>query len=80
MHHVTSAPCTLHPLNPATWPGEEEGHHDLFMDPGEKVRFRVTRETFVDTGPTKPKVEGEPPLGCAKIFKIIQNVIKKNQI
>lgn len=29
-------------------------HHDLFMDPGEEIRFRVTSETFVDTSPTAP--------------------------
>lgn len=33
---------------------EEGGHHDLFMDAGEKVRFKVTNETFVDTGPSRP--------------------------
>lgn len=30
----------------------QAGHHDLFMDPGEEIRFRVTSETFVDTSPT----------------------------
>ena len=29
-------------------------HHDLFMDPGEEIRFRVTSETFIDTSPTAP--------------------------
>jgi DNA-directed RNA polymerase III subunit RPC8 len=41
------------------YPTEEEGrHHDLFMDPGERVRLRVTGETFVDRGPSKPVVPG----------------------
>ena len=37
------------------YPVEDDEHHDLFMDPGEKVRFRVVSEQFLDTGPTKPK-------------------------
>jgi len=32
-------------------PGES---HDLFMDPGEEIRFRVTSETFVDCSPNAP--------------------------
>ncbi|ELU15722.1 hypothetical protein CAPTEDRAFT_156703 [Capitella teleta] len=32
-----------------------EGSHDLFMDIGEEVRFRVVDETFVDTSPTGPE-------------------------
>ena len=24
----------------------EEGHHDMFMDPGEQIRFRVVSQTF----------------------------------
>ena len=32
----------------------DEGPHDMFMDPGEEIRFRVTGETFVDTSPTAP--------------------------
>jgi DNA-directed RNA polymerase III subunit RPC8 len=38
------------------YPVEEGEHHDLFMDPGEKIRIRVVSEQFVDTGPTKPKI------------------------
>ena len=34
---------------------QEEEHHDLFMDPGEQIRFRIVSEHFVDTGPSKPK-------------------------
>lgn len=30
----------------------EEGSHDLFMDIGEEIRFRVVEERFVDTIPT----------------------------
>ncbi|CAG2059031.1 unnamed protein product, partial [Timema podura] len=28
--------------------------HDLFMDPGESIRFRVTAESFVETSPSGP--------------------------
>lgn len=28
--------------------------HDLFMDAGETIRFRVTAETFSETCPTEP--------------------------
>ena len=28
------------------------GHNDLYMDPGEEIRFRVTSELFIDTSPT----------------------------
>eukprot|EP00092_Neocalanus_flemingeri_P007223 GFUD01007802.1.p1 GENE.GFUD01007802.1~~GFUD01007802.1.p1 ORF type:complete len:223 (-),score=50.94 GFUD01007802.1:143-748(-) len=38
------------------YPVEDEDSHDLFMDPGEMIRFRVVSEQFLDTGPTKPKV------------------------
>lgn len=32
----------------------DEGAHDLYMDQGEEIRFRVTDEVFVDTSPTGP--------------------------
>ncbi|MED6257740.1 DNA-directed RNA polymerase III subunit RPC8 [Ataeniobius toweri] len=32
----------------------EEGAHDLYMDQGEEIRFRVADEVFVDTSPTGP--------------------------
>lgn len=32
----------------------EEGAHDLYMDTGEELRFRVVDESFVDTSPTGP--------------------------
>ena len=32
----------------------DEGAHDLYMDQGEEIRFRVTDEIFVDTSPTGP--------------------------
>ena len=35
------------------YPLEDEEHHDLFMDAGEQIRFRVTSESFVDSGPAK---------------------------
>lgn len=30
------------------------GKHDLFMDAGETIRFRVTAESFKETCPTEP--------------------------
>ncbi|XP_033118101.1 DNA-directed RNA polymerase III subunit RPC8-like [Anneissia japonica] len=33
----------------------DEGTHDLFMDAGEEIRFRVINETFVDTTPVGPE-------------------------
>merc|ERR1712098_671039 len=46
------------------YPTEDDDHHDLFMDPGEQVRLRVTAERFVDTGPTKPRLaEGDAGTG-----------------
>ena len=42
------------------YPTEDGDHHDLYMDIGEEIRFRVTSETFVDASPcTEPK--SEPP-------------------
>ena len=32
----------------------KEAHHDLYMDPGEEIRFRVTSENFVDCSPNAP--------------------------
>lgn len=32
----------------------DEGAHDLYMDRGELIRFRVFDETFIDTSPTGP--------------------------
>lgn len=40
----------------------DEGAHDLYMDQGEEIRFRVTDEVFVDTSPTGPSAaEKETP-------------------
>ncbi|TWW69509.1 III subunit RPC8 DNA-directed RNA polymerase [Takifugu flavidus] len=40
----------------------DEGAHDLYMDQGEEIRFRVTDEVFVDTSPTGPSAaEKEAP-------------------
>ncbi|XP_060562211.1 DNA-directed RNA polymerase III subunit RPC8-like [Ruditapes philippinarum] len=33
----------------------EDGKHDLFMDIGEEIRFRVVDNTFVDTTPVGPE-------------------------
>ncbi|XP_061830478.1 DNA-directed RNA polymerase III subunit RPC8 [Nerophis lumbriciformis] len=38
----------------------EEGAHDLYMDPGEEIRFRVADELFVDTSPTGPTADATP--------------------
>ena len=35
------------------YPLEDDEHHDLFMDAGEQIRFRVISESFVDSGPAK---------------------------
>ena len=39
------------------YPLEDGAHHDLFMDPGEKIRFRICSESFVDNGPSKSKAK-----------------------
>ncbi len=36
----------------------DEGAHDLYMDQGEEIRFRVVDEVFIDTSPTGPAREG----------------------
>lgn len=33
----------------------EDGKHPLYMELGEKIRFRIIGESFVDTSPTGPK-------------------------
>lgn len=38
----------------------DEGAHDLYMDQGEEIRFRVTDEVFVDTSPTGPATADAP--------------------
>ncbi|XP_067003552.1 DNA-directed RNA polymerase III subunit RPC8 [Anabrus simplex] len=38
------------------WEYDVDGDkHDLFMDPGEQIRFRVTAETFTETSPVGPQ-------------------------
>ncbi|XP_017572821.1 DNA-directed RNA polymerase III subunit RPC8 isoform X1 [Pygocentrus nattereri] len=39
----------------------DEGTHDLYMDQGEEIRFRVVDELFLDTSPTGPTTDPEPP-------------------
>lgn len=41
------------------YPTEDGDHHDLYMDPGEEIRFRVTSESFVDTSPSAPNLLGK---------------------
>ncbi|KAF7248714.1 DNA-directed RNA polymerase III subunit RPC8 [Varanus komodoensis] len=42
----------------------EEGAHDLYMDTGEEIRFRVVDESFIDTSPTGPS-SAEPSTSSA---------------
>lgn len=39
----------------------DEGAHDLYMDQGEEIRFRVMDEIFLDTSPTGPTKEPAAP-------------------
>jgi len=41
------------------YPLEDGEHHDLFMDAGEQIRFKVVSESFVDSGPAKSKSGAE---------------------
>lgn len=43
----------------------DEGAHDLYMDQGEEIRFRVVDELFLDTSPTGPTKEPEAPVNTA---------------
>lgn len=56
--------------------------HDLFMDAGESIRFRVTAETFNETCPTGPttmqesqeNVENKVPYSLTVRFLFILNI------
>eukprot|EP00095_Tigriopus_kingsejongensis_P003198 snap_masked-scaffold50_size457468-processed-gene-0.1 protein:Tk03198 transcript:snap_masked-scaffold50_size457468-processed-gene-0.1-mRNA-1 annotation:"dna-directed rna polymerase iii subunit rpc8" len=51
-------------LHASVWVWEyptDEGHHDMFMDPGETIRFRVISEHFVDTSPSAPDLHPKDP-------------------
>lgn len=37
--------------------------HDLFMDPGEKIRFKVISENFTEISPTGPEITEAPTQG-----------------
>ena len=60
-HHIVS-PSYIQILNRVfsdkeeqlwVWEYEaEDGKHDMYMDIDEEIRFRVIKETFVDTSPT----------------------------
>ncbi|PNF27787.1 DNA-directed RNA polymerase III subunit RPC8 [Cryptotermes secundus] len=58
--------------------------HDLFMDPGEPVRFRVTAETFVETSPSGPEtpdivtVGGEAPAEEPKVPYMLTGSINES--
>ncbi|XP_014219497.1 DNA-directed RNA polymerase III subunit RPC8 [Copidosoma floridanum] len=41
------------------WEYDDGEKHDLFMDVGEIIRFRVVKETFVDSLPNTPGESGE---------------------
>ena len=60
------------------YPTEEGDHHDLFMDPGEEIRFRVTSETFIDTSPSAcPDAKGIEKEEESKIPYTIQASINE---
>ncbi|XP_064479009.1 DNA-directed RNA polymerase III subunit RPC8-like [Ornithodoros turicata] len=40
----------------------EDKKHDMFMDLGEQIRFRVVAESFVDTSPDSPDVAERPEI------------------
>jgi DNA-directed RNA polymerase subunit E'/Rpb7 len=39
-------------------PDENEEHHDMYMDKGESIRFKVTGEVFCDTTPIPSSQSG----------------------
>ena len=41
----------------------EDGKHDMFMDEGEEIRFRVVEELFVDTSPNTGERKKERKIG-----------------
>uniref|UniRef100_A0A673FR69 DNA-directed RNA polymerase subunit n=1 Tax=Sinocyclocheilus rhinocerous TaxID=307959 RepID=A0A673FR69_9TELE len=43
----------------------DEGAHDLYMDQGEEICFRVVDEVFIDTSPSGPSAEKEGPSAAA---------------
>merc|ERR1711973_1048213 len=49
------------------YPLEEGDHHDLFMDPGEKIRFRISAESFVDSGPSKSRISEQDTVEDVKV-------------
>nr|XP_036862044.1 DNA-directed RNA polymerase III subunit RPC8 [Manis javanica] len=57
--HTKGAPPSDDAEQVWVWEYEtEEGAHDLYMDIGEELRFRVVDESFVDTSPTGPSAAG----------------------
>ena len=51
-------------------------HHDLFMDPGEEIRFRVTDENFVDCSPNAPDPSKPASVDqVQKLSTIFQSVV-----
>jgi len=61
------ADCLQHPAryderdNVWVWeyPLEDGQHHDMFMDPGEQIRFRVIEQTFTDAGPRRESAKND---------------------
>ena len=47
----------------------DDGVHKLFVDLGEPIRFRVTKEVFTDTSPTQPVVPEEGQAGTSSNFE-----------
>lgn len=42
------------------YPLEDGGHHDLFMDINNPIKFKVTGETFEESSPIGPPIVDEP--------------------
>ncbi|KAK1877790.1 DNA-directed RNA polymerase III subunit RPC8 [Dissostichus eleginoides] len=55
----------------------DEGAHDLYMDQGEDIRFRVTDEMFVDTSPTGPSAAETPTIPGQPVAPPAEEVEKK---
>ncbi|KAF3846748.1 hypothetical protein F7725_003826 [Dissostichus mawsoni] len=53
------------------------GAHDLYMDQGEDIRFRVTDEMFVDTSPTGPSAAETPTIPGQPVAPPAEEVEKK---
>ncbi|KAF7686432.1 hypothetical protein HF521_015794 [Silurus meridionalis] len=57
----------------------DEGAHDLYMDQGEEIRFRVVDEFFLDTSPTGPSKEPEAPVQPAGTATAADDATQKKE-